>query len=123
MSNKNEKWLDNSIQFPRLIAEIAATQVIDFAALGESMDLEQIEISELFERASTAWEQIKQLQDTNEAGDNLMRHLSGWRIAHDSETNEVIFFNDLTMSAHCYSLAEVYLLSCRQDIEDLRGDL
>jgi hypothetical protein len=51
--------------------------------------------------------------------DNLMRHLSGWRIAYDSETREKIFFNDLTMSRHCYSIEEVYAISCQEDIADL----
>jgi hypothetical protein len=50
--------------------------------------------------------------------DNLMYHLSGWRIAYDSETGEIVFFNDLTMNAHCYSVSEVYRLSCLQDLSD-----
>lgn len=61
-TNQNPKWDDDSIQFPRLIAEIAAT--IEFteaqrAELCESMDLQPDDIDELFDRAQTAWERIK----------------------------------------------------------------
>lgn len=52
---------------------------------------------------------------------NLMRHLSGWRIAYDAETGEIIFFNDLTMSRHCYTLVDVYRISCAEDIADSMG--
>jgi len=55
-----------------------------------------------------------------EQGDNLMRHLSGWRIATDIETRETIFFNDLTMSRHCYSIEEVHRISWEEYIEDIR---
>jgi hypothetical protein len=45
-------WDDNSIQFPRLLAEIMATQDdLDIAALAEVLDL--------FERAQNEWERIK----------------------------------------------------------------
>lgn len=50
-------WLDDSIQFPRLLAEIVATQDnLDIAALCESMDLDPEEVDELFDRAQSAWE-------------------------------------------------------------------
>ena len=60
---RDEKWSDNSIQFPRLLAEIAA--VVEFSeddwnALLESMDLETDQLSELFDRAQDAWEEIKE---------------------------------------------------------------
>tara|TARA_S200002703_G_scaffold132563_1_gene120420 strand:- start:411 stop:593 length:183 start_codon:yes stop_codon:yes gene_type:complete len=56
------KWEDNSIQFPRLIAEIVATQEnLDMDELCESMDLEVDDIVELFERAHIAWEEKKEL--------------------------------------------------------------
>ena len=57
-----ELWEDNSIQFPRLLAEICATVDItpkDFEALQESMDLTEDEINELFDRAQEEWEEIK----------------------------------------------------------------
>jgi hypothetical protein len=52
-------WDDDSIQFPRLICEIIATQELDLAELGESMDLEPADLNELFERAHVKWEQSK----------------------------------------------------------------
>lgn len=56
----NEKWHDNSIQFPRLLAEILATQdKLDLASLAESMDLSTDEINELFDRAVAVWEATK----------------------------------------------------------------
>jgi len=57
-----ELWEDNSIQFPRLLAEICATVEIsdkDWEALKESMDLSTEEINELFDRAQEEWEEIK----------------------------------------------------------------
>jgi len=56
----NEKWKDNSIQFPRLLSEIMATQELDMEALGESMDLTLTELEELFSRADTEFEKIKE---------------------------------------------------------------
>lgn len=52
-------WFDNSIQFPRLLAEIAATQDLNWDALCESMDLEVEDLDALFERADIEWEAIK----------------------------------------------------------------
>lgn len=52
-------WEDDSIQFPRLIAEIMATQEIDAASLCESMDITLKELVELCERADKAWKKIK----------------------------------------------------------------
>lgn len=52
-------WEDNSIQFPRLIAEIMATQELDFTTLCESMDLSPDDLEELFDRAHYAWERAK----------------------------------------------------------------
>lgn len=45
---KNKNWNDNSIQFPRLIAEIVANCNInerDFTSLCESMDLSGTELT------------------------------------------------------------------------------
>jgi hypothetical protein len=56
-------WERDSIQFPRLIAEISACVDItkkDFTALCESMDLEPEQVNELFDRANAAWEKIKE---------------------------------------------------------------
>lgn len=55
-------WQENEIQFPRLIAEIQATGIINNptrALLLESMDLEAHELDELFLRAEEEWEHIK----------------------------------------------------------------
>lgn len=61
MTNHIIPWDCDPIQFPRLLAEIAATQgkLPDEPALRESMDLEQAEINELFDRAQRAWDEIK----------------------------------------------------------------
>ena len=52
-------WRDDSIQLPRLLSEIAATQDLDMDALAESMDLEVAEVGELFDRADRLWELAK----------------------------------------------------------------
>lgn len=55
-------WENNSVQFPRLLAEISATQDnLDIPALAESMDLTVEEVNELFDRADAAWERIKKM--------------------------------------------------------------
>lgn len=58
----NEKWKDDSVQFPRLIAEINANVNItgdDWDDLCDSMDLPSFAVHELFERADAAWEKAK----------------------------------------------------------------
>lgn len=60
--NINPLWEDDSIQFPRLISEIAANVVIngsEWQALLDSMSLEDADLNELFERAHVKWEQAK----------------------------------------------------------------
>lgn len=57
-----ELWLNDSIQFPRLLAEINSIgltrgQIRDLCA---SMDLEPPDIYELFDRAENAWTAHKQ---------------------------------------------------------------
>lgn len=53
-------WMDDSVQFPRLIAEINATQDhLDIESLADSMDLETGDVHELFNRADRAWELAK----------------------------------------------------------------
>lgn len=59
----NEKWLNNGIQYPRLLAEIMATQDnLNFDLLSESMDLSKDEIVEIFDRAQNDWDAIKNSQ-------------------------------------------------------------
>lgn len=52
-------WIDNAIQFPRLLAEIVATQQLDLQALATSMDLSADQVQELLTRATTAWEDLQ----------------------------------------------------------------
>ena len=57
----SDLWKDNSIQFPRLIAEIIANVNInemEMRSLRESMDLSQAEVNELFDRAQEEWDEI-----------------------------------------------------------------
>lgn len=59
-SQENPLWENNSIQFPRLLAEICACQDdLDLNALADSMDLEVEEVCELLYRAQDEWEEIK----------------------------------------------------------------
>jgi len=53
------RWEDNAIQFPRLLAEIVATQDLNLEELASSMDLELDDVNELLDRAQNAWEAIK----------------------------------------------------------------
>jgi hypothetical protein len=61
----HSKWNLDAIQFPRLLDELAAIGVPqllkegEWDALEESMDLPRERIMELFGRASTAWQNIK----------------------------------------------------------------
>lgn len=56
----DERWQRDDIQFPRLLAEISATQDhLDLQSLAESMDLSVDEVNELFDRAGAAWEATK----------------------------------------------------------------
>lgn len=54
-------WQYNHIQFPRLLAEIAAIDIGEecWDELLENMDLESDELAELFDRAQEEWEAIK----------------------------------------------------------------
>ncbi len=57
----DDNWNNNAIQYPRLLAEISATQdSFDHASLCESMDLTKAEVNELFERAEVDWQYIKE---------------------------------------------------------------
>jgi hypothetical protein len=53
-------WADDSIQFPRLLCEIAATQDLDMDAIESAMDINSERLAELFDRANDAWEAAKQ---------------------------------------------------------------
>lgn len=64
----NPQWEDNSIQFPRFIAECEAAGFFSqsepaledcFGAVCASMDLVGLELAEIIERAQTAWEEAK----------------------------------------------------------------
>ena len=54
-------WGDNKIQFPRLLAEIRAIGLTNtqYKELAESMDISQLDVDELLERAESEWEEIK----------------------------------------------------------------
>jgi len=57
----NELWKENSVQFPRLIAEIVAAGVPDacWEEVVNSMDITYEELNELQDRAQEEWESIK----------------------------------------------------------------
>lgn len=58
----NNSWSDDSVQFPRLLAEIAANCTLDgdWGDLCESMDCTTAQIDEIFDRAQNAWKKIKE---------------------------------------------------------------
>lgn len=60
MANK-DAWFDDSIQFPRLLAEIRAVGLTSqqYADLARSMDLSKNQIDAVLARAEVAFEQIK----------------------------------------------------------------
>jgi len=59
-AGENPVWLDDKVQFARLLCEIVAThEHLEIEALQESMDLGPYEVAELFERADRAWEAAK----------------------------------------------------------------
>jgi len=58
----DQRWADDSIQFPRLLSEIASnwdTSEADWQALSESTGLSLGQLDELFDRAHAAWERQK----------------------------------------------------------------
>lgn len=60
----SDLWQDNSIQFPRLIAELVACGAFTpevMRDLTESMDLDAVEIYELIDRAQGQWESVKRM--------------------------------------------------------------
>ncbi len=61
MPQENPLWEDDSIQFPRLLAEICANVELsgsDMEVLCEAMDIEMPDLMELFHRAQVSWESI-----------------------------------------------------------------
>ena len=60
-SDPNVNWRNNAIQFPRLLAEIAAIVPLSrkaTIALCESMDISERELNELLDRAQDTWARI-----------------------------------------------------------------
>ncbi len=54
-------WDTNSIQFPRLLAEVwAVLEYEQYRELAVSMDLSEDEVRSLFQRADEEWEAIKE---------------------------------------------------------------
>ncbi len=54
-------WDTNSIQFPRLLAEVwAVLEYEQYRELAVSMDLSEDEVRSLFRRADEEWEAIKE---------------------------------------------------------------
>lgn len=72
-------WERDDVQFPRLLAEISATQdSLDIPALAESMDLSVEEVNELFDRADAAWERQKcDATDADECATARERSVAG----------------------------------------------
>lgn len=60
----NENWNNNAIQFPRLIAEIEGQGTFTeelMIKLAVEMDLSQLEVAEIIDRACSEWDEIKAL--------------------------------------------------------------
>lgn len=59
-----DRWSDDSVQFPRLLAEIMATQDhLNLESLALAMDLDVADVCALFDRADRAWERAKASND------------------------------------------------------------
>lgn len=62
MPKENPNWLNNSIQFPRLIADAEALGIFEgqrLLDLATEMDLTIQEACVIIERAQSEWDQIK----------------------------------------------------------------
>lgn len=53
-------WEKDSVQFPRLIDEVMATQEFDILALVKAMDCSRIEVDALIDSAREDWDAIKE---------------------------------------------------------------
>lgn len=60
--NPDANWANDEIQFPRLIAEIAALQSLDnwVPEVVEAMDLTREQVCEIIDRACDKWDKIKE---------------------------------------------------------------
>jgi hypothetical protein len=60
-TEESPEWLDDSIQFPRLLAEIGYVRLNQNQAMAlcDSMNLKIEDLSNLFNRADQEWEKIK----------------------------------------------------------------
>ena len=69
---ENPLWLNNEIQFARLLCELRAThETLDFDVLAAAMDLQPVEVESLFDRADDAWELAKSKMTLQEKIDHL----------------------------------------------------
>ena len=60
VNDQNPLWLDDKLQFARLLCELAATQPdMNLIETADSMDLSMDEVSTLFDRAHKVWEEAK----------------------------------------------------------------
>ncbi|MBA9846765.1 hypothetical protein ACUXIL_003405 [Ralstonia pickettii] len=70
-------WERDDVQFPRLLAEILATQdSLDKKALADSMGLSVEQVSSLFDRAAATWEAFKAESALEANGDSSARGLT-----------------------------------------------
>ena len=56
-NNTNPLWMNDNVQFSRLLSEIYAAGLNEYqySDLSDSMNLSKSQINELFERAESAW--------------------------------------------------------------------
>ena len=56
-----ERWEDDTVQFPRLLAELRAVDIpaAQLAEVCDSMDIDPETLEELFTRAERRWNRIK----------------------------------------------------------------
>lgn len=73
------KWENNSIQFPRMLAELRAVGPTEeqYLHLQDSMDLERGNIDEIFERAEVIWNELKS-PDNLPSSDFVKEWMNGW---------------------------------------------
>lgn len=97
-------WERDAVQFPRLLAEIFATQdKLDIPALAESMDLTVDTVNSLFDRARSAWEAIKACTRTAEA-ESISEEIA--RFFRDTIENKNMDAQDVPAKLARYSLMD-----------------
>lgn len=116
-----DKWEDDSIQFPRLLCEIMATQdKLDIPALAESMDLSVEDVNELFDRAHTTWERAKKQNEILAFQSGRMYTEKGQRIAATLTPEGGILFADVDRMIDGYIHSDhvaIYSLTlCKEDV-------